>query len=161
MRTAEAELQQAQIDLSYCTLVAPADGYVSQKNVEVGEYVQRQKPLMAIVALGDTWIVARFRETDTDRIEAGQQVTLVLDAYPEQKCTGVIESVVSGTQDSIGLFAQYIGSSGTGYFSWLMQRVPVKIRVPDYSFDPQSPWRLGLNTNVIVDHPKPSHKFFN
>ncbi len=71
VRTAEADLQQAQLDLSYCTLVAPADGYVSQENVEVGEYVQRQKPLMAIVALGDTWIVARFRETDTDRIEAG------------------------------------------------------------------------------------------
>jgi multidrug resistance efflux pump len=85
----------------------------------------------------------------------------VLDAYPDQEFEGVVESLESGTQDSTGLFAQYMNSGATGYFSWLMQRVPVKIHVPDYEFDPENPWRLGLNTNVVIENPEPNNKFFN
>jgi membrane fusion protein (multidrug efflux system) len=161
VRKAEAELSQAELELSYCTVRAPAAGYVSQKNVELGEYVNQQKPLMAIVALDDPWIVARFREPDIDRIKAGQKVTLALDAYPDQEFEGTVENLESGTQDSIGLLAQYMTSGGTGYFSWLMQRVPVKIRVQGFQFEPKKPWRLGLNAKVVVDNPEPSKKFFN
>lgn len=120
---AEAALKAAQLNLTYTTITAPAEGRVGRKTAEAGEQVQSGQALMAIV--GDNpWIVANFKETQVDRMRPGEAVEIQIDALPGHTFTGHVASLApaSGSQ-----FALLPPDNATGNFTKVVQRIPVKV----------------------------------
>jgi membrane fusion protein (multidrug efflux system) len=78
---AQAKLDQALLNLSWTVVTAPQDGWITKRNVEVGDYVTVGQQIFSIVT-PDVWITANFKESQLDRMRPGQPVTIKLDAYP-------------------------------------------------------------------------------
>jgi len=93
----EAELRNAELQLSYTTITAPASGHISRKSVQPGQYVAPGQQLIAIVGSNKLWVVANFKETQLQKITPGLPVIIHVDAYPDSKFKGKIESISSGT----------------------------------------------------------------
>ena len=131
---AEAALRDAQRQLSYATLIAPAAGRVGNKLVESGNRISAGQSLFAITEPAP-WIVANFKETQLPRMVIGQPVEITIDALPGRILQGKIDSLspASGAQ-----FALLPPDNATGNFNKVVQRVPVKIVL-----DPESLAQLG------------------
>ena len=143
---AEANLAQADLNVSYTEVRAPQDGYVTRRNVDVGTYAQSGQQLFYLVA-PDTWVVANFKETELGRIKIGQKATIHVDAYPELKLRGHIESIQQG---SGARFSTFPTENATGNFVKIVRRVPVKI-VIDSGVDQNRGLPLGLSVAPTVD----------
>jgi len=72
---------------SYTRIYAPSDGYITKKNLEVGNQIQAGQPLMAVVPLDDVWLVANYKETQLERVKPGQKVVIDVDSYPARRST--------------------------------------------------------------------------
>src|SRR5256885_8712939 len=94
---ARAARDQAALNLSYTRISAPAEGVVSQKTVEVGQLVQPGQPLMSLVPLGDVWITANLKETQTADVTPGDPVDFTVDAYAGRHFSGHVESLAPAT----------------------------------------------------------------
>lgn len=151
MRTRIAErkndLQTAKLHLSYTTIKAPSSGIISKKDVEVGQLIQPGQPLMSITDMKHVWVVANFKETQIQYIEPGQQVDITVDAYPDAKFRGTVESLAGGTGAEYALLPP---NNATGNFVKVVQRVPVKIMLNDQKSARQK-LRLGLNVTTTID----------
>jgi len=119
----EADVQQAELNLSYTQVKASEDGYVTHRTVEAGAYVQPGQPLLAIVPQ-QVWVVANFKETQLTHMRAGQPVTVKVDAYPQIKFTGHVDSIQHGSGASFSLLPP---ENASGNYVKVVQRVPVKI----------------------------------
>jgi len=124
---AAAAVHQAELDRSYTRLVAPEDGRVTRKMMEPGTYVQVGQSLLAIVPR-QVWVLANFKETQLDRMRPGQPVTLVVDAYPELRFKGRVDSIQAGSGARFSLMPP---ENATGNYVKVVQRVPVKIVFDD------------------------------
>lgn len=120
---ARAAVAQAELELSYTEIRAPEDGRVTRKNVDIGQLVQPGQALMALV-FGDVWVTANFKETQLDKIRVGQPVEIKVDAYPDVRFTGKVDSIQSGTG---ARFSVLPPENATGNYVKVVQRVPVKI----------------------------------
>jgi membrane fusion protein (multidrug efflux system) len=123
VQQARTRLQQAQLQLSYTTVVAPRDGRVTRRTVELGAYVQTGQALLALVP-DDIWVAANFKETQLDRIRPGQPVLIRVDAYPERKFKGRVDSLQAGAGARFSLLPP---ENAVGNYVKVVQRVPVKI----------------------------------
>jgi membrane fusion protein (multidrug efflux system) len=130
-RTAEAEIQQANaalaqamLNLKYTTVVAPEDGVVGKKTVELGQVVQPGQPLMAIVPLSDVWVTANFKETDLEHMRPGDRAEFTVDALGGRKYKGYVQSLAPATGAKFSLLPP---ENATGNYVKVVQRVPVKI----------------------------------
>jgi membrane fusion protein (multidrug efflux system) len=141
-----SDLDYADLQVSYTTLVAPADGTVTKKGVEVGQYVQAGQSLMAIAQDEEVWVVANFKETQVGRMRVGQSVSITVDAYPGVEMHGRIDSVAPNTGARLALFPP---DNATGNFTKVVQRVPVKI-VIDGAQRPEAPLRIGMSVAARV-----------
>jgi membrane fusion protein (multidrug efflux system) len=119
----ESTLRQAELNLSYTKITAPADGRVTRRSVEPGAYVQPGQSLFALVP-PEYWVVANFKETQLTRMKVGQPVTVKVDAYPGHKFKGHIDSIQAGAGARFSMFPP---ENATGNFIKVIQRVPVKI----------------------------------
>ena len=119
----QADVQQAELNLSYTQVKAPEDGYVTHRMVEAGAYVQTGQPLLAIVPQ-EVWVVANFKETQLTDMRPGQPVTVKVDAYPQIKFTGHVDSIQHGSGASFSLLPP---ENASGNYVKVVQRVPVKI----------------------------------
>lgn len=146
VRTAQAQLEQAKLNLSYTTVRAPQDGWVTQRNVEVGYYLQTAQSTMSLV-VPEVWITANFKETQLARMRTGQVVDIAVDAYPHLHLTGHVDSIQMGSGSR---FSTFPAENATGNFVKIVQRVPVKI-VIDHGLDPHLPLPLGLSVEPTVD----------
>lgn len=119
----EASVKDAQLQLSYTNITAPAAGQIGRKSVEVGQRVQPGTPLMAIVS-NDLWVVANFKETQLANMKPGQKVEIKLDAFGGRKFEGRLDSFspASGAQ-----FSLLPPDNATGNFTKVVQRIPVKV----------------------------------
>lgn len=119
----EASVKDAQLQLSYTNITAPAAGQIGRKSVEIGQRVQSGTPLMAIVS-NDLWVVANFKETQLANIKPGQKVEIKLDAFGGRKFEGRVDSFspASGAQ-----FSLLPPDNATGNFTKVVQRIPVKV----------------------------------
>jgi membrane fusion protein (multidrug efflux system) len=126
---AQANLKEAQLQLSYTNITAPTDGRVGNKNVEVGQQVQPGQPLLAVVG-NDFWVVANYKETQLKKMQPGEMADIHIDAFPDHTFRGRIDSLspASGAD-----FALLPPDNATGNFTKVVQRIPVKI-----VFDPAS-----------------------
>ena len=139
-----AALDKAQLDLDYCTVVAPVTGVVN-KRVEVGMNVQPGQTLLSVVPLEDVWITANFKETQLRRMKVGQRVTISVDAYG-RKYQGHVESVAGATGAQFSLLPP---ENATGNYVKVVQRVPVKI-VLDPGQNNDHLLRLGMSVEPQV-----------
>jgi membrane fusion protein (multidrug efflux system) len=121
----KALLDQARLNLSYCTLVAPANGIVGKKTVEVGENISPGEQLMAVVPLDDIWVTANFKETQLSHMKAGQQVRFTVDAY-DKEYTGKIVNVGGASGSRFSLLPP---ENATGNYVKVVQRIPVRINL--------------------------------
>ena len=120
---AEASLRQAELNVSYTKIVAPATGRVTHRTVEQGAYVSVGQSLLAIVP-DNVWVVANFKETQLKRIKPGQPVSVEIDAYPDRKFKAKVDSLQAGSGASFSLLPP---ENAVGNFVKVVQRVPVKI----------------------------------
>jgi membrane fusion protein (multidrug efflux system) len=123
----EAAVRLAGLDLSYTKIYASEDGYVTHRTVEQGAYVQTGQALLAIVP-HQIWIVANFKETQLTHMRPGQPVTVRVDAYPQYKFQGRVDSIQHGSGANFSLFPP---ENATGNYVKVVQRVPVKIVLDD------------------------------
>jgi len=140
----KAVLDQAELNLQYCTLTAPVSGVVS-KNVEVGNNVQPGQTLISIVPLDDIWITANFKETQLAHMRKGQAVTIAVDAYSHEY-HGKVDSIAGASGARFSLLPP---ENATGNYVKVVQRVPVKI-VLDPGENKDHLLRLGMSVEPKV-----------
>jgi membrane fusion protein (multidrug efflux system) len=126
VRSAEAGLRQAELDLAYASVVAPFDGVVGRRSVEVGENVARGRPLLAIASDEQAWVVANFKETQLEQMEVGDPAEIRVDAFPDHVWYGRVESIAPATGATFALIPP---DNASGNFTKVVQRVPVKIAI--------------------------------
>jgi membrane fusion protein, multidrug efflux system len=124
-----ARVKNAELQLSYCTVVAPVSGRVAEKTVQTGNRVSVGQALMAVVE-DNVWIEANFKETQLERIRVGQPVDIKIDALPHYRFKGRVDSLQPGTGSNFALLPP---DNATGNFIKIVQRVSVKVL-----FDPES-----------------------
>ena len=142
VQQAEAKLRQAELNLSYTQVTAPEAGRITRRVAEQGAYIQPGQSLMAIVPRR-FWVIANFKETQLTRMRVGQPVEVVVDAYPDHKFKGAVESIQSGAGARFSLFPP---ENATGNYIKVVQRVPVKIVLDD---TPESELALGPGMSVV------------
>jgi len=121
----KALLDQAKLNLKYCTIVAPVTGIVGKKTVELGENVSPGEQMMAVVPLDDIWVTANFKETQLSRMRPGQKVRFTADAYDRTYSGRVV--AVGGASGS--RFSVIPPENATGNYVKVVQRVPVRINL--------------------------------
>ena len=142
---ARAKLDQALLNLSYTVVTAPQDGWITKRNVEVGNYVTPGQQIFSIVS-PQVWITANFKESQLAQMRPGQSVTISVDAYPGLHLKGHVNSIQLGTGSR---FTAFPPENATGNFVKIVQRVPVKIDI-DSGLDPNRPLSLGLSVDPWV-----------
>jgi membrane fusion protein (multidrug efflux system) len=146
VQQAKAAVDRAQLDLEYTNVLAPVSGVVSMKKVELGQVVQRDQPLMAVVPLDDIWVTANFKENQLNHMRVGQRVVFSVDAYDGRKYRGYVQSIAAATGARFSLLPP---ENATGNYVKVVQRIPVKI-VLDRGEDPEHILRLGMSVVPTV-----------
>ena len=125
VEAATAQLNRAELNLGFCHIVSPVRGIVTQRSTEIGNRVSEAQPLMMIVATGDTWATANFKETQLARMYAGQRAKVHVDAL-KKDFEGTVESIpaITGARSSV-----LPPENATGNYIKVVQRMPVRIRL--------------------------------
>jgi membrane fusion protein (multidrug efflux system) len=148
VQTAAANLRSAYLDNLRTTIVAPVDGYVAKRSVQLGQRIAPGLALMAVVPLHQVWIDANFKETQLTHMRIGQPVNIRSDVYGSAVTyKGKIESLGVGTGSA---FALLPAQNATGNWIKIVQRIPVRIVFDDPKQLDQHPLRIGLSTDVEV-----------
>jgi membrane fusion protein (multidrug efflux system) len=144
-----AELQvardRAKRDLDFTVIRAPFAGVIANKSVQAGDYVSPGKRLMALVPVENVFIDANFKETQIKRIRPGAVAHIAVDAYPDRDIKGEVVSLAPG---SGAVFSLLPPENATGNFTKIVQRVPVRIKVPA---DIAREGRLSPGLSVVVE----------
>jgi membrane fusion protein, multidrug efflux system len=144
LEAAKRDLAQAELDLSYCDVVADIDGVVTRRNVNPGDYVQTGQNLMAIRSLSEIWVDANFKETQLRDMRIGQPVDLYVDMYGGGHVfKGRVAGFTMGTGSTLALLP---AENATGNFIKVVQRLPVRIELEGYDPD-KTP--LFTGTSVV------------
>jgi membrane fusion protein (multidrug efflux system) len=144
---AQANLHQAELNLSYCDVVADINGVVTRRNVNPGNHVVAGEELMALRSLTEIWVDANFKETQLAKLRIGQPVDLVVDMYGRRRrFRGRISGFTMGTGSTLALLP---AENATGNFVKVVQRLPVRIELIDYNPD-TTPLFIGLSVTPHV-----------
>ncbi|MCC8942985.1 HlyD family secretion protein, partial [Bradyrhizobium sp. Arg68] len=141
------QLARAERDLEFTKVRAPVDGTFSNRMVNTGDYINVGQRLGNVVPLEGVYIDANYKETQLKRIRPGQHVTIKVDAYGFRKFTGIVDSI-SPAAGSV--FTLLPPDNATGNFTKIVQRLPVRIRVPA-SVAKQGLLRAGMSVYTTVD----------
>jgi membrane fusion protein, multidrug efflux system len=149
VQTAAARLRQAYLDDLRTTIVAPVDGYVAKRSVQLGSRIAPGTPLMAVVPLHEVWIDANFKETQLTGMRIGQPVEIHADVYGgDVTYQGKVQSLGVGTGSAFSLLP---AQNATGNWIKIVQRVPVRVVFTQPRELDQHPLRIGLSTDVTVN----------
>jgi membrane fusion protein (multidrug efflux system) len=149
VQVAEAKLRAAFLDDARATLVAPVDGYVAKRSVQVGQRVQPGAALMAVVPLRGVWVDANFKETQLTHMRLGQPVTIESDVYGSAvEYKGRVQSLGVGTGSAFSLLP---AQNATGNWIKIVQRIPVRVVFDDPAQLQKHPLRLGMSVTVDVN----------
>jgi membrane fusion protein, multidrug efflux system len=144
---AMADLEAARLNLSYCMIAAPIDGYIAQKNIQVGDRIQPGQALMAVVPLSKIYVEANFKETQLTDVRIGQPVSISAEIYPGYLYTGKVTGIRAGTGAAFSLIPP---ENATGNWIKVVQRIPVRIEL-DKPPPPDHPLRVGASLEVTID----------
>lgn len=143
----EAMLERQELDIRYTVITAPFDGQIGKKTIQEGQLTQPGQTLAFLVNKAEEkWVMANFKETQIGQFKKGQAVSIEVDAFPNEKFKGVIESLSPTTGSRYSLLPP---DNATGNFVKIIQRIPVRIKLTD------KPERLeklsaGMNANVYI-----------
>jgi membrane fusion protein, multidrug efflux system len=152
LESAKRDLAQAELNLSYCDIVADIDGVVTRRNVNPGDYVQVGQNLMAIRSLKEIWVDANFKETQLGDLRIGQPVDLYVDMYGDGHVfKGRVAGFTMGTGSTLALLP---AENATGNFIKVVQRLPVRIALEGYDPD-KTPLFVGTSVVPYVYVNKP------
>ena len=149
---AQVAAAQAQVDLArnnvgYTRITAPADGIAGQRLVRPGQFVNVGTQLLAVMPLPNIWVIANYKETQMTNVRVGQPASVAVDAFPDLRLHGHVDSWSPGTGSTFALLAP---DNATGNFTKVVQRVPVKIVLdPDPSLGTLV--RPGMSVEARID----------
>ncbi|MDH1675562.1 efflux RND transporter periplasmic adaptor subunit [Comamonas aquatica] len=145
---AAAKVREAYLALQRTRLVAPVDGYVAKRGVQLGQRVAAGAPLMTVVDLHHLWVDANFKESQLVDLRMGQKVALTADVYGDKTTyEGQVVGLGAGTGAAFSLLP---AQNATGNWIKVVQRVPVRISLAPEALQ-QHPLRVGLSMDVKVD----------
>lgn len=148
IKSREAEIENAKLNLSYTVITAPTDGRVSKVNAQPGQFLQAGQSLFSIIADTEPWVVANFKETQLNDIKVGQPVKVHIDAYPDH----VFDAKVASFAPATGArFALLPPDNASGNFVKVVQRVPVRIEFAQANDEFLVRLRPGMNVFVDVE----------
>jgi membrane fusion protein (multidrug efflux system) len=139
----EAAEHQAELNLSYATIVAPVDGTVGNRTLRVGQYVQAGTQLMSVVPTDAAYVVANYKETQLTDVKRGQPATIEVDMFPGRVFHGHVDSLSPASGQTFSLLPP---DNATGNFTKVVQRIPVKI-----TLDPESERSGDLRPGMSVE----------
>jgi len=142
---ANAALEQAELNLAYTHITAPISGQVTQKSVDLGQYVSEGQLLFTIVPLNEVYVTANFKETQLANVAPGQKVRIQVDTY-RQDFEGVVDSIAGAAGSRQALLPP---QNATGNFIKVVQRIPVKILVKPNK-NPNLVLRPGMNVEATI-----------
>ncbi len=142
---AQASLQQAELNLAYTHIIAPITGQVTQKSVDLGQYVSPGQLLFTVVPLDQVYVTANFKETQLSHVRPGQKVHIHVDTY-RQEFEGVVDSLAGAAGSRQALLPP---QNATGNFIKVVQRIPVKILVKPNK-NPNLILRPGMNVEATI-----------
>ncbi len=151
LKSKQAMLDLARINLGYTKVVAPIDGMVGERNVRTGQYVRPGTQLITVVPLQTVWVVANYKETQLTRVQPGQRVDIAIDTFPGVTISGHVDSLApaSGAQ-----FSLLPPDNATGNFTKVVQRIPVKIVLdPDHALKGRLRPGMSVVTTIHTDAP--------
>ena len=147
VRAAKAQLDRAQLNLTYGTVVAPDDGVVTNvDDLQVGDFVNTGAAVFSLLSSRDVWIEANFRETGLTLMRPGQEATIAVDAYPDHSFKAHVVSMSPGTGSD---FAVLPPENATGNWVKVVQRLPVRLEFD--APDANQPLFSGLSVTAEVD----------
>ena len=150
---AQRDLDQANLNLSYCDVYAETDGVITRRNVNEGNNVQAGQSLMAIRSVTDIWIDANFKETQLADLRIGQRVRLEVDMYgSHREYEGRITGFTMGTGQTLSLLPP---QNATGNYVKIVQRLPVRVELTDYKPE-KAPLFVGLSVTPYVYYKEPA-----
>jgi membrane fusion protein, multidrug efflux system len=147
----EAARRQAELNLSYATIVSPADGIVGNRTLRVGQYVQAGTQLMSVVPSADAYVVANFKETQLTDVHRGQPVDIAVDMFPGRVYHGHVDSLAPASGQTFALLPP---DNATGNFTKVVQRIPVKV-VLDPNSANSGDLRPGMSVTPTIDTKAP------
>jgi membrane fusion protein (multidrug efflux system) len=121
---ANALQRQAELNLSYTTIVAPIDGVVGNRTLRAGQFVQAGTQLMSLVPASGAYVIANFKETQLTEVQAGQPVEIEVDMFPGKRVHGHVDSLAPASGQEFALLPP---DNATGNFTKVVQRIPVRI----------------------------------
>ncbi|MEO8876727.1 MAG: HlyD family secretion protein, partial [Polyangiaceae bacterium] len=145
VKQSDAAMRTAELNLSYTEIKAPRKGQIARRTVEVGQAVSPERPLLAIIPLDDTWIVANYKEDQLADMRTGQPVDMKIDAFGSRHFKGHVDSLSGGTGARFSLLPP---DNASGNFIKVVQRVPVLIKIDG---DPGVALRPGMSVSTTVD----------
>src|SRR5437879_10535214 len=143
----QTSLAKAERDLDFTSVRAPVDGTFSNRMVNTGDFVAMGQRLGSVVPLDDVFIDANYKETQLKRIRPGQPATISVDAYGHRKFAGIVESIAPAAGS---VFTLLPPDNATGNFTKIVQRLPVRLRVPKMVAQ-QNLLRAGMSVYATVD----------
>ncbi len=147
VRAAQAQLDQARLDLSYATVVAPDDGIVTRvDDLQVGDFVNPGAAVFSMMSSRDIWIEANFRETGLTHMVPGQEAAIDVDVYPGHTFKAHVVSMSPGTGSDFSVLPP---ENATGNWVKVVQRLPVRLELDE--IDPSRPLYSGISATVRVD----------
>lgn len=147
LKQVQADLDQVNRNLAYTVIRAPVDGVIGNRHMDVGQLVQPGNQLASLVALPHVYVDANFKETQIENMKVGQTATIVADAWPDTEIKGTVESFSPASGQ---VFSLLPAENATGNFTKIVQRVPVRIALPDAN-KLAGYLRPGLSVTVTVD----------
>lgn len=155
VQQAQAELDQAKLNLQDTIVKAPANGIVTRvEQLQVGNYIQASVPVFALVASQHVWIQANFKENQIAHMRAGDRAQIEIDSYPGKTFYGKLVSLSPGTGAQFSVLPP---ENATGNWVKVVQRLPVRIELDH--LDAQYPLKAGLSASVRVDTRYQRHLF--
>ncbi|MET0533174.1 MAG: HlyD family secretion protein [Steroidobacter sp.] len=146
VRQAQAALERAQLNLSYTSVTAPAEGIVTKvEQLQAGDYLNAATPAFALVSAQNVWIEANFKEVQLTYMQPGQHAEVHIDAYPDHDLIATVVSVSPGTGAEFSLLP---AENASGNWVKVVQRLPVRLELATPA---DIPLRAGLSANVEVD----------
>ena len=142
---AKADLEAAELQLSYTSIVAPSEGVVTRKSVEVGQIIQPGQGLFTLIPLNEVWVTANFKETQLAKVRPGQKAEIDVDMYGKT-VEGHVDSIAGATGARLSLLPP---ENATGNYVKVVQRIPVKILLNPDSANKEI-LRPGMNVEATI-----------
>lgn len=144
---AQAQLDHAQLNLSYATVAAPSDGVVAKvEQLQVGNFIAAAQPVFVLMSRDNVWVEANFKEVQLAHMHPGQAATVTIDAIPGRKFIAKVASVSPGTGSE---FSALPAENATGNWVKVVQRIPVRLELE--GLDAAAALQSGLSAQVEVD----------